>query len=298
MLPQSKLVGISMALAAAIFWGVSGSCAQFLFEQKQINPAWLVCWRLLVSGSILLLLSLLKKNSDTFEVSKSPRDIIELLLFSVLGMVAVQYTYFYSINLSNAATATVLQYTGPIFVVGFYAIKNKKLPILSEYAALILALGGTFLLVTHGNIKQLVISDKALIWGVLSALSLAFYTIFPVRLLKKYSALTVTGWGMIIGGLVFSVINQPWSVSGIWDFETWAAFIYIIIFGTVIAFAIFLSALKIIGAQSASLLCSVEPISAAIVAVFWLKVSFQAIDWVGTGMILATVIILTKIKNR
>jgi drug/metabolite transporter (DMT)-like permease len=212
-------------------------------------------------------------------------------------MVTVQFTYFYSINLSNADTATVLQYTGPIFVVGFYAAKNKRLPVLIEYISLILAIGGTFLLVTHGNINQLVISDKALLWGIISAISLAFYTIYPVTLLQKYSALTVTGWGMIIGGIVFSIFINPWSISGVWDVETWAAFAYIIIFGTVIAFGIFLSSLKIIGAQSASLLCSVEPVSAAVVAVFWLNVSFQSMDWLGTGMILLTVFLLTKKIN-
>jgi drug/metabolite transporter (DMT)-like permease len=253
-----------------------------------------VCWRLLLSGSILLGLSLSMKNGDTFQIWKTKKDSKQILLFSVLGMVAVQYTYFYSINLSNAATATVLQYTGPIFVVGYYAAKNKRLPIFTEIIALVLALGGTFLLVTHGSINQLVISDKALIWGILSALSLAFYTIYPVRLLIKFSALTVTGWGMIIGGIVFSLINQPWTLSGIWDIETFLAFGYIILFGTVIAFAIFLSSLKIIGAQTASLLCSVEPISAALVAVFWLNVTFQGMDWLGTALILVTVFLLTK----
>ncbi|MCR9015301.1 DMT family transporter [Aquiflexum gelatinilyticum] len=291
---KKSIKGFSMALAAAVFWGVSGTCAQFLFEQKGINPAWLVCWRLLLAGIILMAYTVSRKNSDAFKIWKTPKDALQLLFFSIFGMVAVQYTYFYSINLSNAATATVLQYIGPLIVVAFYAIHHRRWPILVEYASLVFALTGTFLLVTHGSFKQLVISEKALFWGILSAFSLAFYTIQPVRLLRKYSAATVTGWGMLIGGIAFSFISKPWDFHGTWDLGTWSAFAYIVLFGSVIAFYFFLTSVTIIGAQTASLLCSVEPLSAAAVAVVWLNVSFGAMDWLGTLFILITIFLLTK----
>jgi drug/metabolite transporter (DMT)-like permease len=288
-----QIKGLSMALSSAIFWGISGTCAQFLFEQKNVDPAWLVSWRLLLAGFILVILSIFNPKSNTFEIWKSPKDVIQLLLFSILGMVAVQFTYFYSIHLSNAATATVLQYIGPLFVVTFYAIRDRRWPKLIEYASLILALAGTFLLVTHGSFSQLVISDKALFWGILSAIALAFYTIQPGKLLRKYSPSVVTGWGMLIGGVIFSFFTTPFSVSGTWDIETWAAFGYIIIFGSLLAFYFFLTSVTIIGPQTASLLCSVEPLSAALVAVIWLDVSFGKMDWIGTLFILITIALLT-----
>lgn len=290
---KKSIKGFVMALAAAVFWGVSGTCAQFLFEQKGIKPAWLVCWRLLLAGIILLAFTVLKKNTDPFKIWKTPKDALQLLFFSIFGMVAVQYTYFYSINLSNAATATVLQYLGPLIVVAFYAIHHRRWPILVEYASLLFALSGTFLLVTHGSFQQLVISEKALFWGILSAFSLALYTIYPVRLLRKYDAATVTGWGMLIGGIAFSFISKPWDFHGTWDAGTWSAFAYIVLFGTVIAFYIFLTSVTIIGAQTASLLCSVEPLSAAAVAVVWLNVPFGKMDWLGTAFILITIFLLT-----
>lgn len=295
---QQLLQGFLMAIGAAIFWGISGTCAQYLFDSKGVDPAWLVSWRLLTAGAILLVFAGLRKNSDWLLVWRKRKDTIRLLLFSVFGMVTVQYTYFYSISLSNAATATVLQYMGPLFVVAYYAVKQRRWPSIVEYLALALALGGTFLLVTHGNPGELVISEKALIWGIISALALAFYTIQPVQLLKKYSATTVTGWGMLIGGIIFSLFSQPWNISGEWDLQTWGAFAYIILFGTVIAFSIFLASLNKIGAQTASLLCSIEPLSAATVAVIWLSVPFGKMDWLGTACILLTVSILTLAQPK
>jgi drug/metabolite transporter (DMT)-like permease len=289
--------GFIMALSAAIFWGISGTCAQFLFEQRNVDPAWLVSWRMLIAGLILVTFAIVRKNSDVWKIWRKPQDAVQILLFGILGMVAVQFTYFYSISLSNAATATVLQYIGPVFVVAFYAIKNRRWPIFMEYLALILALTGTFLLVTHGTWDSLVISEAAVFWGILSAIALAFYTIQPVQLLRRYSAPTVTGWGMLIGGISFSLYTNPWESSGLWDLGTWAAFSYIILFGTVISFSIFLASLNFIGAQTASLLCSVEPLSAALTAVIWLNLQFTFMDWLGTFVIIITVVILTLAKK-
>jgi drug/metabolite transporter (DMT)-like permease len=299
-LPSSyqKFSGVIMVLSSAIFWGISGTCAQYLFEQKGLDPAWLVTWRMILAGFILVIFSVTQEKKAAFSVWKKPMDILRILLFGILGMVAVQYTYFYSISLSNAATATILQYIGPVFVVGFYAIKNRKWPIMAEYAALALALTGTFLLVTHGSTDELVISEQAILWGLFSAIALAFYTIQPVGLLRTFSPSAVTGWGMLIGGFGFSLFTQPWNISGTWDFGTWTAFAYIILFGTVLAFYFFLRAVTIIGATSASLLCCVEPLSAAVTAVIWLEVTFLAMDWIGTLLIVLTVVLLTLGKKK
>lgn len=294
----TKATGLLMALSSAIFWGISGTCAQFLFQTKGIDPAWLVTWRMLIAGALLVIYSVVKEKKEAFAIWKKPNNVGKLLLFGLLGMVAVQYTYFYSISLSNAATATILQYIGPVFVLAFYALKNKTWPRVAEYAALVLALVGTFLLVTHGSTAELVISNEALLWGILSALALAFYTIQPVGLLRSFSPASITGWGMLTGGVFFSMFTQPWSFSGTWDVETWLAFSYIVVFGTVLAFYFFLTSVSKIGATYASLLCSVEPLAATLTAVVWLGVSFTGYDWVGTGLILGTVTLLTLAKEQ
>ena len=288
-----KTKGMLLALAAAIFWGISGNCAQFLFEQKNIDPSWLVCWRLILAGALLLVFSFFQSKKETLSIWKSKSSITQLIIFSILGMWAVQFSYFYSIRLSNAATATVIQYIGPVFVVSFYAIKFRRWPVLAEMASMIFAVLGTFLLVTHGTWSTLVISPQALIWGLLSALALAFYTIYPVQLLAKHSAAAVSGWGMLLGGLFFAIYLQPWQINGIWDVESFAAFGYIIVFGSLLSFFFFLTAIPLIGAQTASLLCSVEPLSAAMMAVVWLGVSFTAMDWLGTFLILSTIALLS-----
>src|SRR5690606_8973394 len=134
-------------------------------------------------------------------VWKDRKDSIKLLIFSITGIVAIQYTYFAAINHSNAATATVLQYVGPIIIAVYLAVKHRRPPKPNELVAIFLAVAGTFLLVTHGDIDSLAISPIALFWGLSSAVALAVYTLQTLPLLAKYKATSVIGWGMLCGGL-------------------------------------------------------------------------------------------------
>lgn len=297
-LSYSRSRGIFLVLTAAILWGVSGSVAQFLFQQNGFSPEWLVVIRLLLAGLILLIFASLIEKKNIFDIWKNKNEILSLLLFSLLGMLAVQYTYFAAINSSNAATATILQYLAPVMITCYLAIRFKKVPSYKELLAVGLALVGTFLLVTHGNINELSISGWALFWGLSSAFALAFYTLQPQNLLKKWGSTMIVGWGMLIGGICFSFINPPWDFRGHWSISSYFAVIFIVIFGTLIAFYCYLESLKYINASETSLLASAEPLSAAILSVVWLQVDFGVVDWIGSLCIICTIMILSISKNK
>ncbi len=285
--------GIVLGIVAAAFWGMSGTLGQFLFQERGINVEWLITLRLLISGMGLLILAKCTKN-DILEIWNHKKDAIQLSIFSIVGMVGVQYTYFAAIKHSNAATATVLQFAGPIFIAIYLALKYKKMPKKIELLALLLAVTGTYLLVTHGNFHTLSISGIALFFGIGSAITLAIYTLQPKALLAKYNSALVVGWGMLLGGIVFSFVKAPWQVAGDWDLKTFLSVAFILIFGTLIAFYAYLNAVKMIGGQKTSLLASAEPLVAVILAVIWLKTPFSFIEWMGSLCIISTVFLLTK----
>ena len=295
---NTQLTGYIYALSAAILWGVSGNFGQFLFQQRAMSIEWLVVVRLLISGVILLGLSASQNKNDFWIIFKNKKDSIDLMLFAFLGIVAVQYAYFAAIKHSNAATATVLQYVGPVLIAIYLAFVNKKLPSLKQFIAILLAIAGTFLLVTHGSFETLSISNAGLFWGLLSAAALAYYSVKPVNLLNKYSSALVIGWGMVIGGIGFSFVHAPWNVSGEWDVYTWVFTLFIIFPGSLISFYMYLSAVKMIGAQTTSLLASAEPLSATVMAVFWLNVPFGLMDWIGTIFIVFTILLLAKGERK
>lgn len=295
---DNKYWGFASAIFAALLWGVSGTFAQFLFREKAFNAEWLVTIRLLISGILMLCLGLAQRNPDIWKIWQNKKDARQLVSFSIFGMLTVQYTYFAAILHSNAATATVLQYMGPVFIAIYLALRLKKMPKLIEFFAIGLAMMGTFLLVTHGNINSLNISPTAFFWGIISAVALAAYTLMPIHLLKKYSPIVIIGWAMLLAGIVMSMFHPPFKLEGIWDKETFWAVGFIILLGTLIPFYIFLTAIKNIGPQRASLLACAEPLSAALIAVIWLGVDFGWMDWIGSGCIIATILLLTQIKKK
>jgi drug/metabolite transporter (DMT)-like permease len=289
---NNKFKGFLLALTSAVMWGVSGTCVQYLFQHRGINTEWLVTLRLLISGFLLLCFAQSRRNISVWTIWKNKKDGLSIIFFSIIGMLAVQYTYFAAIQFSNAATATVLQYIGPVLIASYLALRRKKLPSILEAAAILLTLCGTFLIVTHGSFRSLSLSGLALFWGIISAFALATYTLLPIRLLKVYDSSVIVGWGMFLGGIVFSFVHAPWKISGQFDQTTFLLIGFIIIFGSVLAFCGFMISVKIIGPTNASLLSCTEPLSSTVLAVVWLKVPFGIYDWLGTAFILLTIILL------
>ncbi len=287
-----KQQGFTLALTSAVLWGVSGACAQYVFQNKGVTIGWLVTVRLLLAGAILLGYAHWR-GQNIWRIWQTRRSAVSLLIFGLLGMLAIQYTYFAAIQYSNAATGTVLQYVGPVLIAVYFVCLRRRWPTRAEGLAVMLAFLGTVLLVTHGDLTALQISPAALFWGLASAVALAFYSIQPERLLQENEATVLVGWGMLIGGLGFCGVSQPWDVPGVWDVSTWAAVVFIVLFGTLFAFYGYLAAVQKIGPETTSLLACAEPLSAALVSVLWLKVPFGLLDWLGSACIMATIFLLS-----
>ena len=291
-----RLKGIILVIFGATLWGICGTVAEFLF-QHNFTPEWLVVVRVLLSGILLLSYGLLKKDQGVTEIWKNKKDIITLISFGVLGILGSQYTYFIAIKHGNAATATILQYLSPVIITCYVAVCSKKLPKKSQLLAISLAILGTFFIITKGNINSLSISKEALFAGLGSAVAVALYTLQPVNLLKKYSSISIIGWGMIIGGIAFSFINPPWQFSGSWSVETVLAVGFVVIFGTLFAYCCYLGSLNYIQATETSILGAFEPLSAAFLSVIWLKNPFGVWDFIGTACIIITTVILAYSKK-
>nr|WP_157411893.1 EamA family transporter [Neobacillus niacini] len=293
--PRTK--GILLVVIAATSWGVSGTVAQFLFHQQGFSTNWLVVIRLLLAGLGLLLFAHIVGKQNIWSIWKNKQDVLQLVLFGIIGMLGVQYTFFMAIEQGNAATATVLQYLAPVLIALYFCFRTKSLPVKQEVTAIIMALGGTFLLVTKGNIQALSISGSTFGWGILSAFALAFYTLYPVKLLSKWGTTLTVGWGMMIGGIGLSFFNPPWKFEGHWSLESFMAVAFVVLVGTLLAFLCFMESLKYIKASEASLLACIEPLSAAFLAVAWLHVPFSPIEWFGALLIIATIFILSVVKR-
>lgn len=287
-----------MALMGGIFWGFSGTCGQYLFQVKGFDSGWLTAIRLLSSGFILIVIAALSAPRDLLSLLGSGKDLLLTIAFGIIGIVPCQYCYLTAIQYSNSGTATVLQYLGPVMIMLLVCLKDLRLPTVAETAAVVLAICGTFLIATHGNLHALMISRESLFWGLLSAVGYVLYAIIPTGLMTRHSSVVVSGLGMLFGSIPMLLIMRPWQTVVSFDIESWLVMAGIVIIGTVLAYTMFMLSIGGIGPAKASLIACIEPVAATLFSTVWLHTVFAKIDLLGFAMIIGTVILLTYLPPK
>ncbi|WP_331275974.1 EamA family transporter [Klebsiella pneumoniae] len=260
----SSKKGMLNVLIAAVLWGSSGVCAQFIMQESQMSSPFLTMTRLLFAGLILLMLGFVH-GDRIFRVLQNRRDALSLLFFSLFGALTVQFTFLMTIEKSNAATATVLQFLSPTIIVAWFALARKARPTPLVLGAICTSLAGTFLLVTHGNPTTLSISPAALmLFG--GAMLLPFYG--------------GQGTDFVVNGSLL------------------LAFFYLVVIGTSLTFSLYLNGAQKIGGAKAGILSCAEPLSSALLSLLLLGITFTLPDWLGTLLILASVVLIAIDSRR
>lgn len=289
-----RVRGVIFTLLGGTCWGFSGTCGQYLFTQKGIQSDWLTMTRMVIAGGVLILFLLFKREKGMKEIWKDKTDVLQLLAFALGGLLFSQYTYLTAIFHSNAGTATVLQYLYPVLLMLLVCLVSRRLPGKREAICVVLAISGTFLIATHGNLHSLSISGEGLFWGLLSAVAGVSYSLLPTKIIAKRGSLLVTGYAMLIGGVFWGVISGVFAVPVNYDLGTVLAVLAISVIGTAVAYTLYLQGIQEIGPVKASMLASVEPVSASVCSFLWLKTPFTGIDLVGFALIIATVFLLSR----
>jgi len=296
---NSRYVGIMFVIVGASFWGIGGTAADYLFKTAGLNVNWYVSTRLVVSGLLLLgVQTLITGTKNVFIIWKDSQKRVSLILFSLFGMLLVQYSYMASIEAGNAAVATLLQYLAPVYIIVWFILKGQQRLQIADIVAIFLTIIGTLLLLTNGSLQGLSVSGIAIIWGVISGMSLAFYTLYAHHLLVSYSSVTVVGWAMLIAGLCMNVVHPIWRIeTQLWSVSIILVLGFTIIFGTALAFWMFIKSLEYLEAKETTLLGTVEPLTAVLSSVIWLNLPFGIWQVVGMLFILVLVVYLSLAKK-
>ncbi len=293
---KSRLWTILAALAA-VMWGISGLFAESLFKvSSNITPIWLTQIRLIISGIVLLIIATVL-HQKPFSVLKDKKNTLPIIAYGVFGLLPVQVFYFIAIEMANASIATILQFIGPFFVLTYLAVTHQQVLRKLDVLAAILAFIGVFLLSTHGNFNQLAITPLALVFGLLSAVGEASYTLIPVKLVKRVSSLVVTGWGMLFAGVGLMIVYPQFPVIPNTP-RVWLDVSAIIIIGTIIPFQIMANALRYVQPSTVSLLDAFEPLSATVGSVLIFGLVMSGMDWLGTLLVIGSVLALNFTPKR
>ncbi|MDD5923134.1 MAG: DMT family transporter [Eubacteriales bacterium] len=289
---QQRL-GAALTVIAGVSWGFSGTCAQFLFQNYRIlTPVRLCAIRMTFGGILLMILALLRYRENLRLLLTNKKDFLKLVLFALAGITFNQLSYLEAINYMNSGTATVLQYIGPVLIMAVSCLMAMRLPNKKEVLALFLTVAGVFLIATHGNIHALYITRAGMIWGLSAAVALVLYSMLPVGLIRKYGAVSVMAPGMLLGGIVMSVSTGLWSFHPAAGTRFYLFLAIIVVIGTVIPYTLYLVGIGLCGAVKASMIASVEPVSATVCMVVLLGEPVYGAELVGFACIITTIFLL------
>lgn len=291
-------MGYAVTVVAALCWGASGVSAEYLMSRHGIELTLISFVRMSIGGLLTLACVLLRSrgvSAQHRDLACAPRNWRDLAIYAVFGLAACQITYMGVIRASNAGTGTILEYLGLILIVVWVCLTHRRWPRACEVIAIILAVTGTFLLCTHGSLDNLVITPSTLAWGAVAALTLATYTLLPVRLIAAYGADVVVGYALLIAGLGVGLVGRVWRYAITWTPDVALAMVITVVLGTTVAFTAYLWGVDRIGPVKASLIGSLEPIAATALSALVMGTSYTGVDLVGMALIVGAVVTISVV---
>ncbi len=283
--------GIVATLVGGTFWGLNGTVSKWLMDAYAIDPLWLVCVRELTACWLFLAAAAVtsKGRGQLAGVLRSPRGLAQVVAVSFGAVLFSQVAYLEAIDWTNSATATIMQSLGMVLVLAYVCLKVRRRPRRREILGVGLALVGTYLVATGGNPGQLNLPPEGLAWGLGCAAAAACLSILPAAPMARWGNFTVNGLAFLISGAVLSAWYRPWEHMPALDGVAIAVLALCVVVGTFGAYALYLQGVKDAGSMRASLLGTIEPVTATIATVVWLGTPFSPAEIVGFVLIIVMV---------
>jgi len=288
-LPYSdhKLRGFLLLLLAVLFWGGSAPLGKFLIITR-FDTLIIVQTRTSLAFILLLIFFLLIDRS-VFRIEL--RDIWKFAMLGVLGVAITNYTYYYTVKEASVATAILVQYTAPVWIVLYSVLflKEDKLDRVT-IVSLVIALVGCYFAVTSGSMQSINLKGWAIITGPMSAFTFAYQVIGTKQLIKRYSLWTLLLYMFGFSALFWLCINPPWNIiAKHYNYSDWEILWVFAIVSILIPQMAFASGLKHLDASTAGIISVMEPVIAIVAAFLILGESLIAIQMFGGMMVLLAV---------
>src|SRR5208337_4420073 len=140
------------------------------------------------------------------------RDLLQFFLLGILGVAVSNYFYYLAIQRTNVATAIILQYTAPVWVLLYTVARGAQRPSLRRVAAVGLAVAGCALAVGFVGAGRFRMDAVGITAALLAAFSFAFYNVGGHRVLARYDRWKVLLWVLVATSTFWIFVNPPWKI--------------------------------------------------------------------------------------
>jgi drug/metabolite transporter, DME family len=288
-------VGFAAVATAAILWAFGGTYARTLID-KGASPLEITEARAWIAFLAL--------GAYAVWRGKRAENPPHPLFVVALGIAIATANYFYYSAIADlpVAVAIVIQYTAPAMVVAWLAVVLRRLPSLRVGLALLGAVFGVALLADLPNVlsdSAVSLSGKGIAAALISAVAFAGYILLGERVVPAYGpeGALARGFGVASAGwiVVQATRGRP---DTLLDGSLLPGIVLIAVVATIIPFVLFLWGLQRIGASRAGIVSTLEPLSAAILAYFWLDQTLDAWQFAGAALVVVAIAVVQSEREQ
>ena len=283
---------------ATFFWGVSATLGRAAFTARlpglhqvnAIDPLVLSQGRATFSFLVLLPILLLLRGRRTLRLP--PRDLGQLFLIGILGVAASNYFYYLAIQRTNVATAIIVQYTAPIWVLLYTVARRLQKPTLQQVAAVGLAVTGIALVigVFGGGLR---LDAVGLFAALLAAFSFAFYNIGGHDILARRDRWIVLLYTTCSASLFWLLVNPPWKlIAAHYSASQWFFLLLFSLVSVLAPFAFYFAGLQHLEPTRAIVVSCLEPVFSIVIAAIALGELVRPLQVVGIVFVLAAITVV------
>jgi DME family drug/metabolite transporter len=216
-----------------------------------------------------------------------------VVLYGIFGIALFYATYINAILSVGVAVAAVLLYTAPAWVALIaWRFLGERLTRM-HVVALLLTLTGTALVAQVYRPEMLRLNVMGIVWGLLAGLTYGLWSVFNKVGVRHTSPWTLQCYGMLIGAAVLLLVQPLTPLSGAMQSPGALAWLLVLALGpTVGASVAYAAGVRVVPVSVASLVATLEPVLAALLAFVVLGETLGAGQVAGGALILFAVWLL------
>ncbi len=281
--------GYASVIVAALLWASCGTAGKALFNAG-MPPFVLVQTRVSLATLIMLVLLAARKPSL---LRIRARDIGFFVVFGSVFMALMQLSYFQAISRIQVAAAILVQYLAPVLVAAYSMVFWHERASARKLIALVLSIAGCYLVVGGYSLELLSMNREGILWALLSALAFASTTLLGEKGMQRHNPWTSLTYALLFSALSLNVVQRPLQIMTLsYTPEQWAAILYIVVFGTLIPFGLYLLGVNYIRSTRTIITATLEPIAAAFMAFFLLGEVLSPLQLAGGASVIAAIVLL------
>lgn len=286
---SNGMKGILAAVASALALSCMGILGKLVFQQG-VHPLNVVTLRALAAFvTLAVILTAVRRRLPAVALDQLP-------FFAALGLIGISLnyaTFFLALDYSTITTAISLLYTYPAFVmVGAVLCLGEEVT-LAKVAALVLTIAGCFFVTGAYDPASLALNLPGVFFGLCASLTKSAYTLLSKRALRKHDSWTTVLYAFGFGAFFLTCWTWPSSILQLdIGWHAWALILAIAWVPTLIGYSLFVLSLSYLEASKASMIATLEPAAAIVLAAAILGETGAWPQFVGVGLILGGIFVL------